>query len=72
MTSYKIYLTKSAEAAKLLSNGFEHDDNWISTGYGAVSENLTPHIPSIYFSKGYFHATLQTKSDKEEYELTIC
>ena len=72
MISYKVYLTKSAEAAELIARGFDRPEGWIRTGYGAVSENLTPYIPSIYFNKGYFHATLQTKSDKEEYKLTIC
>ena len=72
MTSYKIYLTKSSKAAELIAKGFEQGDNWMGTICGAVSEELTTHIPSIYFNKGYFHATLKNKSDKEEYELIIC
>lgn len=72
MISYKVYLTKSAEVAELIARGFDRPKGWIRTEYGAVSENLTSYIPSIYFNKGYFHATLQTKSDKEKYELVIC
>lgn len=71
MVSYKIYLTRSNDAALLISKGFE-TDGWISTSHGAVTKNLASHIPSIYHDKGYYHATLQYESEKEEYELTIC
>ena len=72
MTSYKIYLTKSPEAAELIAEGFKRPEDWITTMSGAVSEVLTPHIPSIYYDQQYFHATVQVKSDKEKYELVIC
>lgn len=72
MISYKVYLTKSAEAAELIAKGFGRPEGWIGTMHGAVSEVLTPHIPSIYYDKQYFHATLEVKSDNEKYDLVIC
>ena len=72
MISYKVFLTKSEKAAELIAKGFERPEGWITTIYGAVSEVLTPHIPSIYYDQQYFHATVEVKSDKEKYELVIC
>lgn len=72
MISYKVFLTKSAKAAELIAKGFEKPDGWITTMYGAVTENLCPHIPSIYYSKQYFHVTVEVASDDDKYELVIC
>lgn len=72
MISYKVYLTKSAKAAELIARGFDRPEGWITTIHGAVSENLTPHIPSIYYDKQYFHATVEVASDDEKYELVVC
>lgn len=71
MNNYKIVLTKSVTCAQIICKGFERPDNWVSTGYGAVSKNLTEHIPSIYWDKGYFHATLETEclDGNPKYEL---
>ena len=72
MISYKVYLTKSAKAAELIARGFERPEGWITTMHGAVSEVLTPHIPSIYYDHQYFHATIEVKSIEEKYELVVC
>lgn len=72
MNNYKIVLTKSREVAETISKGFGKPDNWVSIGYGAVSEVLTPYIPSIYFNKDYYQATLITRCAEDEnpsYEL---
>lgn len=71
MLNYKVYLTKSVKLARLISKGFGKPENWVRTGYGAVTKNLCDHIPPVYLDKGYFHATLETEclDGKPKYEL---
>lgn len=79
--SYKIYITKSLEAASLIFNGLKTESPWsknegkvISTGIGFADE--TEFIPSMYRVKGYYYAMIEYQNGPDdsnpEYSLIIC
>jgi hypothetical protein len=60
MAGYKIYLTKSLEVARLISEAMlarKEDENIYSTSSGAVNQDC--RIPSLYHEKGYFYCILE-------------
>ena len=73
-SSYKIFITKSHEAAILISNGLSAEasrNGFIPTGFGAVNQDC--RIPALYHDKGYFYAYAEYPgNDNPKYELTIC
>ncbi len=77
MESYKIYLSRSQEAARRIASSFKVGDGDIKgTGSGMVHED-NPCIPAMY--KGYFYCTVKLKATGDNgeqyaptYELTIC
>lgn len=84
MNSYKIYLTKSAEAARLISDGLKGETPWskdggeiISIGVGGVENHIgESKIPLMYHNKGYFYAKIEYRNGPDEscpeYSLVIC
>ena len=73
--SYKIFITKSREAAELIANallnqakGDEIPDFSVSNG-PTINE---PHIPTIYQEVGFFFAAISIRNEKQKYELIIC
>lgn len=81
MKSYKIYLTKSLEAARLIYNGLQAESPW-SKGEGKVISmelgfaDATKCIPSMYQNKGYSYAMIKYQNGPDdscpEYNLIIC
>lgn len=77
MSSYKIYLTKSSEVARLIAHarsGELKTKDVIGISNGAVNNDV--RIPAIYHDKGYFFCAVELKSgenwDSLTYELIIC
>jgi len=76
MSSYKIYLTKSSEVARLIAHarsGELKTEDVISISHGAVIKD--ERIPSIYHDKGYFYCAVELRNgdyDSLTYELIIC
>lgn len=72
MNSYKIFLTKSHEAATILRNGLaaEKDSSKLCTGWGPAGS--ADFIPATYKGCGYFYAAAWYESDAPTYELVIC
>lgn len=77
MSSYKIYLTKSSEVARLLAqvrSGELKTEDIISISTGAVGND--ERIPAIYHGKGYYFCVVELKSGNYpsdlDYELIIC
>jgi hypothetical protein len=74
MAGYKIYLTKSLEVARLISEAMlarkEKGENIYSTSSGAV--NLDCRIPSLYHGKGYFYCILEYRGlEAPKYEIVF-
>ena len=73
-SSYKILITKSSQAASLISVGLREEavrNGYISTGSGAVNQDC--RIPALYHDNGYFYAYAEYPgNDNPKYELTIC
>lgn len=77
MSSYKIYLTKSSEVARLLARVHSGDlktEDVVEVSTGAVDHDA--RIPAIYHDKKYFFCAVELKSgnylDDSAYELIIC
>ena len=77
MSSYKIYLTKSSEVARLLAqvrSGDLKTEDVVEVSTGAVNHDA--RIPAIYHDKGYYFCAVELKSgnfpDDLNYELIIC
>lgn len=64
-SSYKIYLTKSSEAAHLISQGLRNrkHEGAIATSSGPVGKDV--RIPEIYHDKGLFYALLEYKNGED-------
>lgn len=63
MTGYKIYLTKSFEVARLISEAMLNkigEENLHSTSSGPVSQDC--RVPRLYHDKGYFYCILEYKN----------
>ena len=82
MNSYKIYLTKSAETAYLISRGLREATPWskeggatISISHGGASANNNK-IPPCYQRVGYHYAMIEYRNGPDdscpEYSLVIC
>ena len=78
MLSYKIYLTKSHEAAVRIANSFSGNmraSDIKSVTYGKVDED-TDLVPAVYHGKGYLYCAVTLgengENDAPVYELTIC
>jgi hypothetical protein len=79
-SSFKIYLTRSLEAAHILADGLRSErmkqqlGEIISTSSGSVGHDC--RIPEIYHDSGYFYAIVQYKAKKgweyAEYEIVRC
>lgn len=75
MNSYEIYITKSIDAAHLISASLEkrmEQSGYKSIGVAFVS-NGCELLPPIYWDRGYFYAVVEYESGSSpEYKLTIC
>ena len=81
MNSYKIYLTKNAEAARLISRGLREETPWIKDGGTAISVSNgaiwegDDKIPAVYYGKGYYYAMIEYRNGPDdscpEYSLII-
>lgn len=80
MNSYKIYLTKNADAAHLISRGLREATPWskdggatISIAHGCGEENSK--IPPCY-QRGRYYAMIEYRNGPDdscpEYSLVIC
>lgn len=72
MKKYRVYLTKSAEVAALISRAYVlREDNVCTISHGAVDINNA--IPDIYKGKGYFQRTItyNESAPVKDYELII-
>lgn len=70
--SYKVFITKSKEAACLICHGLELQPG-DSRDYGIVDENSI--IPSMYFNYGTMYYCLheyKSNDGVEEYKLIVC
>jgi len=77
MLSYKIYLTKSLEAAGRIALSFGGEnktDDILRVKHGKM--NGEDCIPKIYRDKGFYFCIVELKENGENdtptYELTIC
>ncbi len=69
--SYRIFITKSAKAAELISNALSDDgDNVSAVKHGAAAHFA--EIPNIYRDFGLFCAIAEYHDGKGRYKLTIC
>ena len=61
MMGYKIYLTKSLEVARLISEAMfcrkEQSENIYSTSSGTVNQDC--RVPSLYHDKGYYYCIVE-------------
>ena len=81
MNSYKIYLTKNAEAARLISRGLREETPWIKDGGTAISVSngaaeSNEFIPELFYDQGYHFAMIEYRNGPDdscpEYSLVIC
>lgn len=81
ISSYKIYLTESHDAAELIAGGLRDATPWtknggktLSIGVGPVNEDK--RIPAIYQGQGFFYALIEYRNgedfDRPEYEVILC
>lgn len=78
MPSYKIFLTKSAEAARAIAKGFSMNisgriDGVKSVSYGYVEG--CEAIPKMYHDKKYFYCTVELENldgTAAKCEIIIC
>lgn len=71
MTSRKVFLTHSREAARLLAEAHNVGKDGV-TQLGCGCANNMDFIPSIYHDRDYFYCLVETESDRESYDLIIC
>ncbi|MGE4214116.1 MAG: hypothetical protein AB7E42_04975 [Anaerotignaceae bacterium] len=80
-SSYKIFITSSAEAAHLISRGLREATPWsiqggqtLSTSSGYV--NIDCRIPPIYHGNDRFYAMIEYRNggdwEHPEYQIVIC
>jgi hypothetical protein len=74
-SSYTFYLTRSVDAAHLLSLGMaarrKEGDGIISTGSGPVNQDC--RIPAIYHDRGFYYAYTEYEAgDIPEYKIICC
>ena len=80
-SSYKIYITNSAEAAHLISRGLREATPWskaggktIGTGSGCVQEDC--RIPALYHGSDRFYAYIEYRNGEDlehpEFQIIIC
>lgn len=67
---YKIFITKSHEAALTLSHAFKVGNGINILSWGAVNGNKL--IPAIYHNNDYFYCAVEYRDDIPGYELIIC
>lgn len=70
--TYKVYLTKSHEVARLLQNALWEkykEEEGRKTGFGCADGNDS--IPSVYHGCGYFYAYIEYRSEQAEYALVF-
>lgn len=79
MFSYKVFLTKSSEAAHAISRGTDfgsgaNEARINSANVGMVNED-SDFIPAIYHNKGYFYCAIEYITEETKpstYNLVIC
>lgn len=80
-SSYKIYITRSAKAAHLISRGLREATPWskqggqtLGTSSGCVHKDC--RIPELYHGDDKFYALIEYRNgenfDYPEYEVIIC
>ena len=80
MTSYKVFLSKSADAAEAIAHGFSCDmenSGIKSVQYGCTDCDAAKKlIPEIYQVKEYFYCAVKFEETEHfnsvKYELIIC
>lgn len=79
MQSYKVFLTKSREAAQAMSQGFHCEMNSgnsskiIKVERGRADDNEL--VPAVYYNKNYFCCMLTYKDNEDDYhdyQLIVC
>ena len=76
-TSYKIFLTKSYDAATLIGAGLraEHEkEGYWAAGFRGKVEGVE-NVPKIYHNCGYYCAMAEYKNPKdarERFEIIVC
>ncbi|MGI5947759.1 MAG: hypothetical protein ACOX8K_10175 [Lachnospiraceae bacterium] len=79
--SYRIYITKSPETARVLAAGLKNSEigsryggKTFSVSHGCVNENI--HIPAIYHGSENFYAMAKYRNGEtgfpQEYEIVLC
>ena len=80
-SSYKIYITSSAEAAHLISGGLREATPWSEEGGQTLSiESGCVHqdcrIPALYHGSDRFYALVEYRNGDDwchpEYQIVIC
>lgn len=80
-SSYKIYLTRSQDAATLIAKGLMDSEPWskrdgkmLKTSTGCLYND--ERIPAIYHSKGYYYALIEYRNGEDysspEYRVIVC
>ncbi|WP_110955180.1 hypothetical protein [Anaerosinus massiliensis] len=80
-SSYKIFITRSAGVAHLISRGLQEATPWskeggqtLSTGSGCVHQDC--RIPKLYHGDDKFYAMIEYRNGEDfncpEYEVIIC
>ncbi|MCU7380823.1 hypothetical protein OBO34_21140 [Clostridiales Family XIII bacterium ASD5510] len=80
-SSYKIYITSSAEVAHLIGRGLreatpwsESDGKTLGVGSGCVHQDC--RIPALYHGSDKFYAYIEYRNGEDfscpEYEIIIC
>lgn len=82
MNSYKIFITKNAEAAYLISRGLREATPWSKDGGVTISISHggtlagNDKIPPCYQRAGYYYALVEYRNGPDdscpEYSLIIC
>ena len=82
MRSYKVFITKSSEAANRIARSFscnlDEATDILKVEHGEVSET-TAFVPAIYHGRGYYYCMAELSDRSEsgkyyspEYDLVIC
>ena len=67
----RVYLSMSRNNVEAIAHSFEVGrDNVTSVSYGAIQED-DDNIPKLFYNKGYYHSTVKSVSDTNEYKLVI-
>lgn len=79
MNSYKIFITKSSEAAQMIFHGLpwnDGDNECVKKGSGSLTSGGTfsSEAPRMYQDKGLYYAFLEYKSKEgnPKYEIVFC